>query len=160
MVFYELQYSGKNHGFAFKCDWYNVQHEGRGYRTYEYGITSVHRGQSLNSNELFVLDSQVEQVFYVPEPRNKDWLVVIKTEPHDLYNMPEIEVDEDTLDQGDDEPVQQDEIEDPGCILWSSRQIKNLCLATNDFMVERGADVAKWVKREMENRKQQKQQEK
>ncbi|CAH9116789.1 unnamed protein product, partial [Cuscuta europaea] len=86
---YELQYPNGNHLFAFKCDWYDVQHQGKGYRVDEYGLISVCTDLALATHEPFVLESQVEQVFYVPDPRNKKWLYVIKTEPRDLYNMPE-----------------------------------------------------------------------
>ena len=60
----------------------------------------------MSTDEPFVLESQVQQVFYVEKPEDKDWLVVIKTEPRDLFKMPEIIVAEDTLEQADNDPVQ------------------------------------------------------
>jgi len=151
---YELQYPNGNHVFAFKCDWYDVHHQGRGYKIDEYGITSVHSRQSLSTDEPFVLESQVEQVFYVREPEDKDWLVVIKTEPRDLYKMPEISVEEDTLEQVDNDPVQQEEVQHSTCHTRPSALGEDICLATNDFMVERGVEVANWVNKEIENIKQ------
>ena len=38
---YELHYPGGNHVFVFKCDWFDVQHLGRGYKVDEYGLISV-----------------------------------------------------------------------------------------------------------------------
>ena len=111
----------------------------------------------MSTDEPFVLESQVEQVFYVGEPEDKDWLVVIKTEPRDLFKMPEISVEEDTLEQVDNDPVQQEEVQHSTCLVRSSTLVEDICLATNDFMVERGVEVAKWVNKEIENIKQRKQ---
>ena len=56
---YGLQYPSRNHVFAFKCNWHDVHHQGRGYKIGEHRITSVRSGQSLSTNEPFVLESQV-----------------------------------------------------------------------------------------------------
>ncbi|KMT06096.1 hypothetical protein BVRB_7g164130 [Beta vulgaris subsp. vulgaris] len=105
---YELQYPGENHVIVFKCDWYDVQHQGRGYKIDEYGITSLSKELSLATYEPFVLESQAEQVFYVPEPRDKSWVAVIKTEPQDLYNILESNIDENALEEVHNEAVQQE----------------------------------------------------
>ena len=38
---YELQYPNGNYVFTFKCDWYDVYHQERGYKIDKYGITSA-----------------------------------------------------------------------------------------------------------------------
>ncbi|KAM3289274.1 hypothetical protein P3S67_017561 [Capsicum chacoense] len=53
-----------------------------------------------------------EKVFYLNDMVDKDWLVVVKTNPHDLFNVPEVE-----LDMSLNEDVyQQDEVEDILCV--------------------------------------------
>ena len=94
----ELSYPGGNHSYIFKCSWYDVQHLGRGYRVDENGIISVNKKGSLKTDEIYVLDSQVEQVFYMQDPKHEDWKFVIKTQPRDLYDIPCGEVDSDYID--------------------------------------------------------------
>ena len=68
----ELHYPGGNRVFVFKCDWFDVQHLGRGYKVDEYGLISVKRSVYLKTDEVFILESQVEQVFYMQDPRSYD----------------------------------------------------------------------------------------
>jgi len=35
----------------------------------------------------FVFSSQVEQVFYVEDPKAKGWNVVVRVKPRDLFDM-------------------------------------------------------------------------
>lgn len=156
---YELQYPGENHVIVFKCDWYDVQHQGRGYKIDEYGITSLSKELSLATYEPFVLESQAEQVFYVPEPRDKSWVAVIKTEPQDLYNILESNIDENALEEVHNEAVQQE------CNRVSNLYTSppehggyggDIRLGTNHYMVERGAEIVKWVTKELQNIQQQK----
>lgn len=76
---YELQYDEGNHVFAFNFSWYDVDHHGRGYKKDEYGLVSLKTGRTLKTNEPFVLESQVEQVFYAQDPKSLDWKFVIRT---------------------------------------------------------------------------------
>ncbi|KAJ6823831.1 uncharacterized protein M6B38_129195 [Iris pallida] len=85
---FELSYVEGYKVFLFRCHWWDVGRLGRGYKIDKYGCTSVNVRGSLNSNEPFVLASQAEQVFYVEDNVANDWLVVVKTTPRDLYNMP------------------------------------------------------------------------
>ncbi|CAN0921994.1 hypothetical protein LINGRAHAP2_LOCUS32875 [Linum grandiflorum] len=45
----------------------------------------------MSDKEPFILASQAQQVFYVADPIDKDWNVVIKTTPRNLCNMTEEE---------------------------------------------------------------------
>lgn len=157
---YELQYPGRNHVIVFKCGWYDVQHQGRGYKRDEFGITSLCADQSLNTQEPFVLESQVVQVFYVREPRDTRWVTVIETEPRDLYNIPEINTDEHAVDEVDIEAVQQPH-SSRGTILNMTAPEQgyfgeDIRLATNHYTVEKGADIVKWVTKELQDIQQQK----
>jgi hypothetical protein len=43
----------------------------------------------LKTNEPYVLASQAEQVYYVKDTKDPNWMVVVKTKPRDFYDMPE-----------------------------------------------------------------------
>ncbi|XP_060170851.1 uncharacterized protein LOC132601805 [Lycium barbarum] len=104
---YELSYVGNRKVYLFKCHWCDVARLGRGYKIDKYGFTSVNTHCALNTNEPFVLASQSEQVFYLNDMVNKDLLVVVKTNPRDLFNIPEVE-DEALLNE---EVYQQEDVE-------------------------------------------------
>ncbi|KAF7839387.1 uncharacterized protein G2W53_007869 [Senna tora] len=74
--------------YLFKCTWWDVARLRRGYKIDKYGFVSVNTHCSLNTNEPFVWASQAEQVFYVKEIMDEDWLFIVKTSPCDLFNMP------------------------------------------------------------------------
>ncbi|WMV18530.1 hypothetical protein MTR67_011915 [Solanum verrucosum] len=104
---YELRYVGNQKVYLFKCHWWDVARIGRGYKIDQYGFTSVNTHCALNTNKPFVLASQCEQFFYLNDMINKDWLVVVKTNPRDLFNMPDVEEEE----LINDEVYQQEEVE-------------------------------------------------
>ena len=78
---YELHYPGGNRVFFFKCDWFDVQHLGKGYKVDEYRLISVNKSGYLKTDDVFLLKSQVEQVFYIQDPISHDWEFLIKTQP-------------------------------------------------------------------------------
>lgn len=93
----ELAYSEHLKYILFKCDWVDVMAQGKGIKTDEFGFTLVNFSRLLYTGEQvmddpFVLASQAEQVFYVADPIDKDWNVVVKTKPRDLFDM-DVDVD-------------------------------------------------------------------
>ncbi|PHU05138.1 hypothetical protein BC332_25960 [Capsicum chinense] len=128
---YELCYTGNRKVHLFKCHWCDVAHLGKRYKIDKYGFTSVNTQRVLNTNEPFVLASQSEQVFYLNDLVDKDWLLVVKTNPRDLFNMPEFEREASL----NDEVYQQDEVED---ILCGNNQETNIevSLHRDDVEVE------------------------
>ena len=58
----------------------------------EYGFTLVnfscliHTSENAN-DDLYVFSSQVEQVFYVEDPRALSWSAVIKVKPRDTFDV-------------------------------------------------------------------------
>ena len=46
----------------------------------------IHTGEKLE-HEPFVFSSQVQQVFYVEDPKAKGWIVVVSVTPRDLFDM-------------------------------------------------------------------------
>ncbi|XP_060190507.1 uncharacterized protein LOC132619696 [Lycium barbarum] len=97
----------KQESLPIQVSLWDVAHLGRGYKIDKYGFTSVNTHCALNANEPFVLATQSEQLFYLNDIVDKDWLVAIKTNPRDLFNMPEVE-DEALLNE---EVYQQEEVE-------------------------------------------------
>ena len=84
----ELEYMGNNKVVMFKCDWWDVESYGKGIKVDSHGITIVNRRHKLNTNEPFVLACQSEQVFYVEDISNANWLCVIKVAPRDFFDIP------------------------------------------------------------------------
>ncbi|XP_039792276.1 uncharacterized protein LOC120658128 [Panicum virgatum] len=75
----------------FKCDWYDVHHR-VGLQKDDFGFTlvnfsrKIHTGKKME-HDPFVFSSQVEQVFYVEDPKAKGWNVVVRVKPRDLFDM-------------------------------------------------------------------------
>ncbi|KAK9073298.1 hypothetical protein SSX86_007622 [Deinandra increscens subsp. villosa] len=84
----ELNYSGQIRVVLFKCDWVDIN---RGCKI-DYGVTLVnfsykaHTGANL-ADDPYVLASQVDKVFYVTDPKNKDWEVVRHVKVRDVFHM-------------------------------------------------------------------------
>ena len=95
----------------FKCEWFDVQHVGTGYKVDSYSITSVKANRRLNTDEPFILACQAEQVFYVEDPNDQNWLVVMKNYPRDLYNMP-TQMEDDVYELDEDNDIFQEEDND------------------------------------------------
>jgi len=75
----------------FKCDWYDVHHR-VGLQKDDFGFTLVNFSRKIHTEEKmehdpFVFSSQVEQVFYVEDPKAKGWNVVVRVKPRDLFDM-------------------------------------------------------------------------
>lgn len=147
---YELQYPGRNCVFVFKCNWFDVGHLGRGYKVDEYGFTTVNKMRSLKTDEVFVLESQVEQVFYIEDPRDKNWEFVVKAQPRDFYDMPgDDDDDSGNVDTENDVEDAYQQVEIEGNVEESlSSSLSDFCfdsLATNAFVVEQEAKAVQMV---------------
>lgn len=93
-------------GKILRCHLWDVAHSRKRYKFDMYGFTSVNTRYALNTNESFVLACQSEQVFYVDDMVDKDWLVIFKTSPCDLFNVPEKDdnntnIEDETLTNGE-----------------------------------------------------------
>ena len=84
----ELDYMGDNKIVMFKCLWWDVDDNGRGVKVDEHGITLINKNRTLKTNEPFVMASQCEQVFYVEDITNSNWLCVVKVAPRDYFDIP------------------------------------------------------------------------
>ncbi|KAK5811764.1 hypothetical protein PVK06_027132 [Gossypium arboreum] len=87
----ELDYYGRWKVVLFRCDWADVNTT-RGIKKDEFGFTMVnfsrliHTGQQL-MDEPYVFSSQVKQFFYLKDPTDEDWYVVLRNTPRDLFDM-------------------------------------------------------------------------
>ncbi|XP_016436993.1 uncharacterized protein LOC107763084 isoform X2 [Nicotiana tabacum] len=61
----ELQYFEGKRIVLFQCDWWDVDHIGKGVKIDKYDFVSVNTNRKLATNEPFVLPSQAEQVFFM-----------------------------------------------------------------------------------------------
>nr|XP_027101673.1 uncharacterized protein LOC113722592 [Coffea arabica] len=79
----ELIYGGRR-VVLFECDWIS---NGSRMKQDVDGFTVVNFANVRPHVEPFILASQASQVFYVEDPTNKDWQVVISTTARGGYNM-------------------------------------------------------------------------
>lgn len=142
---YEVHYPGDNHVFLFKCNWFDVANHGRGYKVDDNGFISVNKTRSLKSDEVFVLESQVEQVFYIQHPHKEDWQFVVKAQPRDLYDMPSDDSNNQVIDV---DAYQQGEIGCDGNVnsnVYGDFLVSSL--ATGQFRTERGVNIIKMFRK-------------
>nr|XP_027096067.1 uncharacterized protein LOC113715963 [Coffea arabica] len=86
----ELDYGGGQRVVLFDCDWVS---KGKRLKQDDDGFTLVNFMNVKRHHEPFVLASQVKQVFYVEDPLDKGWNVVIPTVPRDDLKMDPIDVE-------------------------------------------------------------------
>jgi hypothetical protein len=79
----EVEYYNWTKYVLFKCEWVDNTRD-KGYKVDKHGLTLVnfknlvHRGDQ-NTDEPYVLTSQVEQVFYVENERDPNWACAMRT---------------------------------------------------------------------------------
>ena len=87
----ELNYFEKYRYVLFKCQWADII-SGRGCKKDEFGFPLVNFSRLIHMggrliDEPYVLTSQASQVFYVEDVRHKDWVVVVKTKPREVFDV-------------------------------------------------------------------------
>lgn len=90
----QLDYYEHGSVLIFKCDWVDYHGRASGMKSEEYGFTLVNLDQCANANP-FVLASQVEQVFYIPDRTDRGWYVVRKVNPG-IYSICKVRMMETT----------------------------------------------------------------
>jgi len=95
----ELQFVGGRRVILFRCMWFDVYDQNRGFKMDEYGSVSANRRRYLKINEPFVLASQASQVFYAIDHSNKGWHIVQKVQPRDSFDN--LEKKDDDLEELD-----------------------------------------------------------
>ena len=108
----KLNYSNKYRYVLFKCQWVDII-SWRGCKKNEFGFPLVnfsrliHTGDGL-IDELYVLASQTSEVFYMEDVRYKDWAMVVKTKPREVFDVginASHDDDEDDDDDDDDDEM-------------------------------------------------------
>ena len=112
----ELYYSHDRRYVLFKCEW--IDNNNGLIAEDEFGFTLVNFKHLLYktehaSNEPFILASQAQQVFYVQDPAEEDWNVVIKMKPRDLYGLcPALPIDSGSVQPFEVEGFGEQELDD------------------------------------------------
>ncbi|XP_020092842.1 uncharacterized protein LOC109713253 [Ananas comosus] len=107
----ELQYQGSKKIALFKSHWWDVYNCGRGYKEDENGffLVNVDRELATNTTDPYILASQAQRVYYAKDIRDPKWLVVVKTQPRDLYDVPTIERSANDQEESTSTPIQENE---------------------------------------------------
>lgn len=103
----ELDYWGAFRVVLFKCCWYQEEKD-------PYGLTRVNFNKLCYKSDPYVLSSQVQQVFYVEDPFEKNCHYVIKKLPRDwsdAENQNAMEVDMCSHDIGIDLEIEAEVVE-------------------------------------------------
>ena len=85
----ELYYTKAYRHVLFKCDWVDfnrglIKHDDFGFTLVNFNHLLYRRQQLID--EPFILASQAQQVFYVQDPVDENWHVVVKTRPRDFFD--------------------------------------------------------------------------
>uniref|UniRef100_A0A803LSF2 Transposase-associated domain-containing protein n=1 Tax=Chenopodium quinoa TaxID=63459 RepID=A0A803LSF2_CHEQI len=78
----ELDYFGHFKVALFRCNWFQVEQD-------EFGLTCANFKRLCYTNDPFVMDNQVNQVFYVQDSKEKHLHYVMETIPGDFFDMSE-----------------------------------------------------------------------
>ncbi|KAK5775210.1 hypothetical protein PVK06_043080 [Gossypium arboreum] len=87
----ELDYYGRTKVVLFQCDWADVN-TAHGIKKDQFGFTMVNFSRLIDTgqqlmDEPYVFSSQVKQVFYLKDPTDEGWYVVLRNTPRDLFDM-------------------------------------------------------------------------
>ncbi|XP_057444023.1 uncharacterized protein LOC130736195 [Lotus japonicus] len=95
----EIRYLNSNFAILFECDWFEAPSEGRnqgmGYRRDEYGFISIEMTKLYYKSDPYILASQAGLVYYVKYNDKENWYTVVKVKPRHVFNLPNVEVDDD-----------------------------------------------------------------
>jgi hypothetical protein len=83
----EMCFAHQKRIVLFQCEWWDVYTKDRGFKIDKYGIVSLNTRFKLNTNEPFSLASQVEQVFYVNDNKAPGWIIPVRAQPRNYYNV-------------------------------------------------------------------------
>lgn len=86
----ELNYYEVFKVVLFKCKWLDARTE-RGYKQDRYGHHMVNYSRFLSTeeeeDEPYILASQARMVYYVKDPSEVEWNIVVHVQPRDVYDM-------------------------------------------------------------------------
>lgn len=121
----ELRYG--DHGVVlFGCDWVS---KGKRLKQDNDGFTLANFTNVRRHEEPFILASQATQVFYVADPVDTDWCVVISTTARSVYNMEPLADVETYLQSNICDPVVENDIED---VNWVREDVEGVEIEISD----------------------------
>ncbi|XP_021739802.1 uncharacterized protein LOC110706214 isoform X3 [Chenopodium quinoa] len=82
-----LQYLDGKRVVLFNSHWWDVSNFGKGIKVDKHNIVSVNTKRKLQTHEPFVLACQAQQVFYVRDGFDPNWLVAIRTQARHSYDV-------------------------------------------------------------------------
>lgn len=100
----ELNYYECFRVVLFKCKWVDTR-DARGYKKDDFGHTLVNFSRLIHTgnneeDEPYVLASQARLVYYVEDPQEEGWSVVVHVQPRDLYDMGDpLAISDETLNE-------------------------------------------------------------
>jgi hypothetical protein len=77
----------------FKCEWVDVT-RGKGVKKDKFGLSlvifsrQIHKGDRIE-HKPFIFADQIDQVFYIEDPTNPGWSVVLKMKTKNVFDMGE-----------------------------------------------------------------------
>lgn len=99
----ELHYRNKR-VLLLKCEWFDTNQRKSNIRN-EKGFVSINISRRWYEDQPFILVNEAEQVFYVDDYKfGMNWKVVQFVQPRHLWDIPEIENDEEDIEDQSSEP--------------------------------------------------------
>lgn len=90
----ELSYCMRKRVYLFKCDWWDIGNKKLGIQTDNY-FTSVNLSRKWFKDDPFIIAGQAEQVFYLADTKlGGSWHVVQKIKPRNIFDVPEVDVED------------------------------------------------------------------
>lgn len=83
----ELDYYGGVKDVLFKYQRVDLNNRTNGVKDDDYGFTLVNFERFFDTDEPFMLASEVQQVFYVKDTKKQSWQVIIRVASQDLYSI-------------------------------------------------------------------------
>jgi hypothetical protein len=87
-----LDYYSKGRVALMKCDWFDTLSQS-GMKIDECSFTLVNMQRPLRTDEPYILASQATQVFYVSDPLESQWGVVVRMVPRHIFDDTEVDDD-------------------------------------------------------------------
>ncbi|KAL6142215.1 hypothetical protein ACLB2K_060498 [Fragaria x ananassa] len=83
----ELDYHNGRKVLLFEGNWIDSRTDSQGLKKDEFGFILVNFNYLLPPSDTFIFATQAQQVFYVKDPIEPDWEVVVKAKPRDFFDM-------------------------------------------------------------------------
>ncbi|KAK9951512.1 hypothetical protein M0R45_006950 [Rubus argutus] len=83
----ELDYRNERKVVLFDCDWINGRLCRSGVKKEDFGFTLVNFDLLIPPPDTLIFGGQAHQAFYIQDPIEKEWHIVVRTTPRDYFDM-------------------------------------------------------------------------